>query len=462
MRYTDYEDIKQETTLKPRKISNESIHDPGLTARGCFEATQIEGHLREWVPQLHIYKIICSPSRRALQTMLLATDDIRTIGLKAIDGSRQEVPILVDANWQNISDRPCDTCSDIETLRNEFRELDFSELPHIYPQKIDHLDQFKLSVQKRGINCMKQLKSHDPEEFGAILVFSHGDFLEVAITGKTIAQGDYRIYQWYEDSFDDCVGGSLYEVPWTEYQHHKHHKLGGARQLSQQDSCGYESYNFQLEDTRGIRQRYIWSRQIQQELLEERRHLLERRRVLSLAEHHKLQDIHGNIVKEVIIPEGVTIPIPGIDGETSDTDKSTSIALKAGFRQTMLVPPHLYGRRYINPVRTKTLAELRVERDAELAMSRAYLDWRSAVDNIKRRREAAHFDPKVGVQGGLLPRFDRFLENEEQLFTLLDGTEIDHWGDHMPILPTPPPGSPVFGMSSVPEMVPDIDELSNV
>ena len=85
-------------------------------------------HLRDNLPLAeNIDLIVVSPMRRTIQTALYALSWLVQRG----------VPVVARAEWQENSDKPCDTGSDPAALVKEFPGVDFSMVDPLYPSKSD-------------------------------------------------------------------------------------------------------------------------------------------------------------------------------------------------------------------------------------------------------------------------------------------------------------------------------------
>lgn len=76
---------------------------------------------------------------------------------------------MLRAEWQENSDKPCDTGSDVETMRKEWPMLEWGHLDPVFPKK-DGLYAFsRQAVEKRGIEARRWLRER---EEGVIAVVS--------------------------------------------------------------------------------------------------------------------------------------------------------------------------------------------------------------------------------------------------------------------------------------------------
>ena len=149
-----------------------NIHDPGLTPVGRDEArlfsTLYKYHIR---PTL----IVTSPLRRCLQTTTIAFGPIIRSG---------KIRAIAYPGIQECSNKPCDTGTPLDILREEFPDIEF--LDELFPEDLwprdrsvqlekagtiydDHPDR----LLERAIKFRKWLREVDDVE---IIVVTHGDF----------------------------------------------------------------------------------------------------------------------------------------------------------------------------------------------------------------------------------------------------------------------------------------------
>ncbi|KAL5604280.1 uncharacterized protein BROUX77_004466 [Berkeleyomyces rouxiae] len=159
--------------------------------------------------------VIVSPMRRTMQTVLIALDFLRQKG----------VPFVAIADWQETTAKPCDTGSDVSTLKAEFPAIDFSEVDPVYPDKTSPAGQAyawsRSALLARGARVRESLKKR-PEKW--VIVVSHAGFLRQAVSGWWYFNADYRIFDFVDD---DAETPSEAQVEGTGLRLRDETKLGG-------------------------------------------------------------------------------------------------------------------------------------------------------------------------------------------------------------------------------------------
>jgi hypothetical protein len=89
------------------------------------------------------------------------------------------VPVILRAEWQENSDQPCDTGSEILAMKKEWPQFDWSTVDPKYPTKTGIYTFSKEGLTQRGIAAKKWLRSR-PEK--VIAVVSHSGFLRVGVS----------------------------------------------------------------------------------------------------------------------------------------------------------------------------------------------------------------------------------------------------------------------------------------
>ncbi|KAF4450658.1 hypothetical protein F53441_6319 [Fusarium austroafricanum] len=109
------------------------------------------------------------------------------------------VKIEGNADWQENSDKPCDTGSIISSVAPDFPKVDLSTVDAIWPDKTspaaEHYFHTKKSVLARGRRVLEHLHKR-PEKL--IFVVSHSGFLRLGVTGYWFFNSDYRLFD-FED-----------------------------------------------------------------------------------------------------------------------------------------------------------------------------------------------------------------------------------------------------------------------
>ncbi|KAK0627842.1 phosphoglycerate mutase [Immersiella caudata] len=127
--------------------------------------------------------------RRALQTALTSLDWLTEAGIK----------VAPDARWQENSTKNWNTGTPVPSLAEEFSTLDFSSLDLLYPDKTSPAGSLYFYTRDAILNraqvALRDLYNR-PEKL--ILVVSHEGFLKAGVSGKTLANGDYRVFEFIE------------------------------------------------------------------------------------------------------------------------------------------------------------------------------------------------------------------------------------------------------------------------
>lgn len=140
--------------------TNDQLHDPTLTSLG---ETQCHELCRDFPYHESIDLLVSSPLRRTLSTTLLSFKPQTQRGLKII-----ALPEL-----QEVADVPCDTGSDVETLKKELENqpVDLSRVRDGWNSKQGEWDPTDNMLHKRARKVRQWLKSR-PEK--NIVVVTHG------------------------------------------------------------------------------------------------------------------------------------------------------------------------------------------------------------------------------------------------------------------------------------------------
>lgn len=141
--------------------------------------------------------------RRTLQTTAQSLDWLIERG----------VPVIVRAEWQENSDKPCDTGSSIAELSCEWPQYNWETIDPAYPSKSGLYAFSKEGLMQRGIEARQWLRNR-PER--VIAVVSHSGFLRVGVSYRKYENADFRIFDFAEGPEFDDVGGKLVEWELTE------------------------------------------------------------------------------------------------------------------------------------------------------------------------------------------------------------------------------------------------------
>ncbi|GAM89176.1 hypothetical protein ANO11243_072130 [Dothideomycetidae sp. 11243] len=161
-----------------------TLRDPPLTATGEAQCRQLHEHLRKDFPLANdVEVIITSPMIRAMQTTSIALDWLIERG----------VPVLASAQWQENSDKPCDTGSIPSTLKPKFPFVDFTDIDPIYPDKSasTRYAYTRTKILARGQACLSELYAR-PERLVAVV--GHSAFLRTAVSQRRYANADFRVF----------------------------------------------------------------------------------------------------------------------------------------------------------------------------------------------------------------------------------------------------------------------------
>jgi broad specificity phosphatase PhoE len=142
--------------------------------------------------------IVISPMRRTLQTA--------TQGLGFL--IERGVPVVLRAEFQENSDKPCDTGSEIEIMSKEWPMYDWSSVDAVYPAKTGLYAFDKDALINRGVVAKTWLRNR-PEK--VIAVVSHAGFLRLGLSQRKYENADFRIFE-----FGDEEVPTLIEWPETE------------------------------------------------------------------------------------------------------------------------------------------------------------------------------------------------------------------------------------------------------
>ncbi|KAF5008009.1 hypothetical protein FDECE_5693 [Fusarium decemcellulare] len=170
---------------------NYDLHDPPLTDLGVNQCSHLRKNLiatfSDSVINTDDVAIVVSPMRRTLQTAMLSLDWLVERGVK-IEG---------DADWQENSDKPCDTGSAISSVAPDFPKVNLSTVDALWPDKTPPAAQryahTKRDILARGRRALKGLRSR-PEKL--IFVVSHSGFLRLGVTGYWFFNSDYRMFDF--------------------------------------------------------------------------------------------------------------------------------------------------------------------------------------------------------------------------------------------------------------------------
>ncbi|KAI0148843.1 phosphoglycerate mutase-like protein [Xylariaceae sp. FL1272] len=167
------------------------LHDPALTEVGVADCAQgLRDTIKEDPLAQRAQLIITSPMIRTCETTLAALDWLIEAGIK----------VEADADWQENSEKPCDTGSDISTVQakishmKHYSRLDFSNVDPAWTEKTAEDSPYhftRKAILERGQRALEKLYSRKED---VIIVVSHSGFMRRGVTGAQYYNADYRIF----------------------------------------------------------------------------------------------------------------------------------------------------------------------------------------------------------------------------------------------------------------------------
>lgn len=151
--------------------------------------------------------------RRTMQTAMLSLDWLIDRGVK----------VEASADWQENSDKPCDTGSPVSSLTGDFPRINFSNVDPVWPDKTSpaarRYAHTRRDILSRGQFGLKALRQR-PEKL--VFVVSHAGFLRVGVAGYWFFNSDYRIFDFDQEAgglklkqHESTVAGGM-GLSWTE------------------------------------------------------------------------------------------------------------------------------------------------------------------------------------------------------------------------------------------------------
>lgn len=147
------------------------------------------------------------------------------------------VPVILRAEFQENSAKPCDTGTAISVMEKEWPQFDWSTVDPVYPANTGLYEYSKNGLTQRGIEARKWLFNR-PEK--VIAVVSHAGFLRTSLCHRMFDNADFRIFDFGEG---DEVNPSLIEREETEQR-------GGGLGKSERGFFTFKSTDFPAEDER--------------------------------------------------------------------------------------------------------------------------------------------------------------------------------------------------------------------
>lgn len=195
-----------------------NIPDPPLTPHGLnTQCSELASFLQDSLPLAQrISLIVTSPLERTLQTTHAALGWLIDRG----------VPVMARADWQESSDKPCDTGSSPDVLAARWPRVDWSTLDPVFPDKTGLYEYSRAALLRRGALVRAWLRAREEP---VIAVVSHAAFMSLAVSHRHYMNADLRIFD-----FADAEAGAEEEeeevdtlVEWELSE-----RQGGARGLS--------------------------------------------------------------------------------------------------------------------------------------------------------------------------------------------------------------------------------------
>ncbi len=207
----------------------DTIPDPALTDLGFGEqCDQLAKYLQNEEPLARqIELIVVSPMRRTMQTAQQGLGWLMKKG----------VPVILRAEFQENSSKPCDTGTAISVMEKEWPQFDWSTVDPIYPANTGLYEFSKNGLIQRGIEARKWLYNR-PEK--VLAVVSHAGFLRTSLCHKMFDNADFRIFDFGDA---DEANPSLIERKETEQK-------GGGLGKSEKGVFPFKSSDYPAEDER--------------------------------------------------------------------------------------------------------------------------------------------------------------------------------------------------------------------
>lgn len=119
--------------------------------------------------------------------------------------------MVLAAEWQENSDKPCDTGTDAAAMAEEWPQFDWAMVDEEYPAKTGLYEFSRRGLEERGVAVRKWLRGRGEK---VIAVVSHSGFLRVGVSYRKYENADYRVFDFAEG--DEEIGGRLVEWELTE------------------------------------------------------------------------------------------------------------------------------------------------------------------------------------------------------------------------------------------------------
>ncbi|KAK0118991.1 hypothetical protein ONS96_012064 [Cadophora gregata f. sp. sojae] len=113
---------------------------------------------------------------------------------------KKGVPVILRAEFQENSAKPCDTGSPIPEMEREWPQFDWSTVDPRYPATDGLYECSRKGLTRRGIAARNFLRNR-PEKI--IAVVSHAGFLRTSLCSRRFDNADYRIFNFGEEDEGD-------------------------------------------------------------------------------------------------------------------------------------------------------------------------------------------------------------------------------------------------------------------
>ncbi|KAL8766433.1 MAG: hypothetical protein Q9209_006809 [Squamulea sp. 1 TL-2023] len=178
--------------------ANHGMHDPKLTPHGENQCLELQS---KFPYHDSIELLVCSPLQRTIQTTLLAFDPEISRGVQCV-----ALPEI-----QETSDLPCDTGSNIQILKEKFKNkpLDLSLLPEDWNNNKGKWAPEQEAIERRCRDARQWLRARNEK---AIVVVTHGGLLHYLTedwAGSEQFQGAHE---------SDCIGTGWENTEFRSYR----------------------------------------------------------------------------------------------------------------------------------------------------------------------------------------------------------------------------------------------------
>lgn len=161
-----------------------NLRDPGLTELGFTQAASLAA---SFPSQSSIAIVLTSPLTRAIETTIAGFGAIIDKSLRGeTSGGEGGAKLILDPDLQERSDLPCDTGSDLETLRSRFSDLNIDSLEEGWYIKegANTADDEAVTARAESVRRRLQILADElanvgvPETTKGIIVVTHGVFMK--------------------------------------------------------------------------------------------------------------------------------------------------------------------------------------------------------------------------------------------------------------------------------------------